>query len=135
MSSHIGGRRLLVVLGLTRRHQELVIAGCFVGFLLLLGVCGCQKKTAANAPAAPSPTADNGRHEVSGIVTFADPIKRQMAVKHNGAPGVLTAGENLFAVAPQVEIPKPSEAIGQNVDFVIEPMNNQWVVIEVRRKR
>lgn len=111
------------------------VFGCFISFLLLFVICGCQKKTAADAPAPPPPMADSGKQEVSGIVTFADPIKRQIAVKHNGVAGVLNAGENLFAVAPQVEIPKPTEAVGQNVAFVIEPMNNQWVVIEVREKR
>jgi hypothetical protein len=104
------------------------------------GLVGCnmgkegKSGTGENAP-TPPPATDKSRHKLTGIVTFADPIKHQITIKHNGVPGVLEEGENLFAVNPHIEIPKPSEAVGQNVEVEIGPIRDQWAVIDITRKK
>jgi hypothetical protein len=80
----------------------------------------------------PPTTAPTLVYELIGTITYANQPKRQIGLKHDGIPGLLTAGDHTFVVAPDAATPVdqswPGSPVGQQVMFVLETRRNQWIM-------
>lgn len=132
-----------------RRGMTVTLAIVFglVGALVLaaLSCCGIGLVMFSSAPtareaAAPEPPAAAENHELKGTVTFANPKMNQIGIQHGGAAGAVPAGNHLFDVAEDADLPKeqpwPGVTVGQNVECIVVSRDRRWVItrlIAVRR--
>lgn len=166
MSQRFGRRRLLDLLGLTPRQQRIVATVVFGGpivcFLLLAlfgglltGFSGKQVTTQPASsvflPAAATQPKAGSRYKLTGTITKLDGYVRfsgvatfNITIEHEGIPGVLIAGRQMFKAysgPPEMalnvtvrNLNLDKSAVGHKIDFVIESRDNQWVVIELSGK-
>jgi hypothetical protein len=76
-------------------------------------------------------------HHLTGKVTFVEETKREIGLRHDGIPGKMKAGKNVFDVAKGAIVPEeqpfPGVAVGDEVECTVEEFGGKWIIVEIKK--